>query len=190
MTRNIIIAVLPLLAWVGAAPAHAGPSQTTYRVSGRVQSSCSLGSNPAPLRLATTVGKDGKLNTTQLQGTTITLGNAMCSAPSSIVVRATSLRLSTPQTTIPNGQSQTVNFTATATGWSTTAASVTTSDAAALGTMTSYSGAARAQNSAKLANITVGFSNFSVVTGANGNGQKLIDGAYAATITISLTPSS
>jgi len=189
MPRKIIIAVLPALAWVGVTPAHAGPSPMSYRVIGQVRPSCSLGAN-APFQLSTTVGKNGKLDTSQLQGVTFTLANAVCSAPSTIVVRATSLRLNTPQANVPNGQSQTVNFTATATGWSTTAASVTTLDASPLGTLTAYSGTPRAQNSAKLANITVGFNNFAVVAGSNGSGQKLLDGAYSATVTISLTPSS
>jgi len=189
MPRKIFIAVLPVLVWAGVTPAHAGPSPVAYRVTGQVRPSCSLGSNP-PLRLSTTVGKDGKLNTSQLQGTTLTLPNAVCSAPSSIVVRATSLRLNTPQANLPNGQSQTVNFTATAIGWSTSPAIVATGDTTPLGTLTAYTGTAQTQNSAKQANITIGFNNFAVVTGSNGNGQKLLDGAYSATIIISLTPSS
>ncbi len=189
MTHKPIIALLPVLAWVGFTPAHAAPQTRTFSVTGQVGSSCSLGTNSAPLTLATTVPTNGKLDT-NLNGKTFTLTNAICSAPSSIIVRSTVLRRAPPNPSVPNGQSQAANFTATATGWSSTPATVTTAETSPLGSTTTYSGTARSQNTAKTGTITVTFSNFTTVTGPNGNGTKLVDGSYSATITVSLTPSS
>jgi hypothetical protein len=112
----------------------------------------------------------------------------MCSGPSSIKVSAKALRRNPPNASVPNGQSQTANFTATASGWSNTAATVTTAETLPTGTTTTYTGAPQTQNSAKTGNIIVTVNNFTSVVGSNGNGSKLVDGPYSATITVSLSP--
>jgi hypothetical protein len=118
------------------------------------------------------------------------LSKVVCDAPSLIALKATALRITVPKSSLPSGQSQTANFTATATGWSSSTASVTTAQTNPLGSTALYTGASQAQNAAKVGTITVTVNNFTTVVGPNGNGWKLIDGAYAATITVSLTPSS
>jgi len=175
-----------ILACAALAPAHAAPQPSTYTVTGRVSSSCSLGSNNAPITISTTVAANGKLDTA-LNGKSWNISNVMCSGPSSIRVSAKALRRNPANATVPNGQSQTANFTATASGWSPTPASVTTGETLPAGTGAAYAGTPQTQNSAKAGNIVVTVNNFTSVTGTNGNGAKLVDGPYSATITVSLS---
>lgn len=190
--RVLSITIVSVFACAGwSRPAHAvPPSPKTFTVTGNVPSACSLGATPGgALTVSTTVDNNGKLDAA-LNGKSFTLNGLYCSAPSSITVRSTTLRRSPPQASVPTGQSQTANFTATATGWSTTAASVTTTETSPLGSTTVFSGTPRSQSSAKAGNITVTVNNFTTVVGPNGNGQKLVNGSYSATITVSLTPGS
>jgi len=178
------------LACTGLAPVQAAPVQRggVYAVTGKVAAACSLGSNTAPVILSTTVDKNGKLDPS-LAGKTFRLADVMCDAPSRIALKATALRIVTPRSSVPNGLSQTANFTATATGWSPVTASVTTAQKDPLGSAAVFTGTGQAQNVAKSAPIVISVNNFTAVTGANGAGWKLIDGDYTATITVSLTPS-
>lgn len=198
MRRWTLLRALPRLraaAWASAAgatalPAAASPStQRTFIVSGRVAPACSLAASAPPLTITTTVDNNGKLDA-GLEGKTFVLPGLYCSSPSTITVSATALRLTTPRASVPNGQSQTANFTAAATGWSPTAATVTTGETAPIGTTRSFAGTAQRQPVAKQGPITVTVRNFTPVTGSNGNGWKLVNGAYGATITISLSPAS
>jgi hypothetical protein len=189
MIRKIAILLISAAAWAGASsPAHAAPTSKTFTVTGNVQSHCSLGSS-GPITLNTTVPSNGKLDPT-LNGKTFTLNGLFCDAPSTIKVSSTVLRRNPPKTSVPNGQSQASNFTTTATGWTSTPATVTTAETSPLGSTTVFNGIPRTQSSAKSGSVTVTVNNFATVVGPNGNGQKLVDGAYSATITVSLTPGS
>ncbi|MFC4594400.1 hypothetical protein [Sphingobium tyrosinilyticum] len=139
------------------------------------------------MTISTAVGSNGKLDTS-LNNKSWTISNVMCSGPSSIKVSAKALRRNPPNASVPNGQSQTANFTATASGWSNTPASVTTSETLPVGTGATFTSPAQTQNSAKAGNINVTVNNFTSVVGSNGNGSKLVDGPYSATITVSLSP--
>jgi hypothetical protein len=185
--RNSIIALVLIPVCAGLASAHAAPQRSTYAVTGQVSSSCALGADVEPLTVSTTVGANGKLDTS-LNNKSWTISNVMCSGPSSIKVSAKALRRNQPNASVPKGQSQTANFTATASGWSLTPASITTGETLPIGTGATYTSPAQTQNSAKAGNITVTVNNFTSVVGSNGNGSKLVDGPYSATITVSLSP--
>jgi hypothetical protein len=189
MIRKIAIGLISAVACVGAlSPAHAAPP-ANFAVNGNVQSHCSLGTSPGPLTVSTTVPASGKLDPA-LNGRTFNLSGLFCDAPSNIKVSATTLRRNPPKASVPNGQSQAANFTATATGWASTPATVTTTEVSPLGSATVFNGTPRSQSSAKSGSVTVTVNNFTTVVGPNGNGQKLVDGAYSSTITVSLTPGS
>lgn len=189
MIRKVSIGLIAA-AWAGVvSPAHAAPTPKTFTVSGHVISRCSLGTSTGSLLISTTVPSNGKLDTA-LNGKTFNLTGLFCDAPSTIKLSATELRRSPPVDRVPNGQSEAANYTATATGWSATPATVTTTEASQFGSATVFTGTARSQPTAKIGNLTVTVNNFTTVVGPNGNGQKLIDGPYSATITVSLTPGS
>lgn len=188
MVRASLAALIMVTACVGFAPAHAAqPTPSgTYDVRGSVQSRCSTGTSGGITSLETTVERSGRLPS-NLDNRSFVLLGLMCSSASQIRVSATPLRRSPAFITISPGQSQTVNYTATASGWSPTAASVTTAMVSAIGADTVYVGAPQTLTTARAGSITVTVNNFSIVKG-NGNSSKLIDGHYSATITVSLTP--
>ena len=186
MARKVT-SMIAILACAELAPAHAAPQRSSYAVTGQVASICSLGSNNAPITISTTIAANGKLDSS-LNNKSWTISNVMCSGPSSIRVSAKALRRNPANASVPNGQSQTANFTATASGWSLTPASITTGETLPIGTGATYTSPAQTQNSAKAGNITVTVINFTSVVGSNGNGSKLVDGPYSATITVSLSP--
>jgi len=189
MIRKISICLVAAAACMGATSlVHAAPP-STFPVTGRVASSCSLGPSAGSLLISTTVPSNGKLDPS-LNGKTFNLNGLFCDAPSTIRLSATELRRSPPVDKVPNGQSEAANFTATATGWSSTPATVTTTETSQFGSTTVFVGTPRSQPSAKIGNLTVTVNNFTTVVGPNGLGQKLIDGPYSATITVSLTPGS
>lgn len=188
MFRRTTIAIVVFACAGAITPAHAAPP-ANFRVSGNVHSTCSLGTSSGSLLISTTVPSNGKLDTS-LNGKTFNLSGLFCDAPSTIKLSATELRRSPPVDKVPNGQSEAANFTATATGWSSTPATVTTTETSPFGSTTVFVGTPRSQPSAKIGNLTVTVNNFTTVVGPNGLGQKLIDGPYSATITVSLTPGS
>jgi hypothetical protein len=189
MIRKIPIGLTAAAAWAGALSSAHAASPKTFTVTGHVTSTCSLGASTGSLLINTTVPASGKLDAS-VDGTSFALTGLYCDAPSSIRLSATALRRNPPNDKVPNGQSQAANYTATATGWSSTPAIVTTSEASPFGSTMVFTGTPRSQPSAKSGNLTVTVNNFTTVVGANGNGQKLMDGPYSATITVSLTPGS
>jgi hypothetical protein len=185
--------VLVVMACACISHAQAAPVKAEYQARAQVDAICSVASQIAPLSLTTTVDKNGKLDP-GLVNTSFNLEGLICTGPSEITVSATSLRLTQPNTVLPPGQSQTVNFIATATGWTSIPATVTTRDFTRIGSMEIYAGVPQVQYFAKAGGITVHVGNFVVVTEKAGNGNgpraKPVDGNYAATITISLSPRS
>lgn len=189
MIQKFLVTLIAAAAWAGAiSPAHAA-SPTTFTVNGHVNSSCSLGSSTGSLLISTTVPANGKLDPS-LNGRTFNLTGLFCDAPSTIRLSASALRRNPAVSKVPNGQSEAVNYTATATGWTSTPATVTTAETSPFGSTTIYTGAPLTQGAAKIGGLTVTLSNFTVVVGDKGNGKHLIDGNYSATITVSLTPGS
>ena len=179
-----------IFACAGSLPAQAAsPRQGTFTVKGKLNGSCVL-PQTAPLTLSTTVPASGKLDPA-LSNASWTIAGLTCNSGSQITVSARSLRLNVPRTSLAPAQSQTVNFTAKASGWASSDANVTTGETTALGSTMLYAGTPKTQNAPKTGTIIVSVSNFVVSTnkGSSANSAKLIDGAYSATIILTLTPS-
>ncbi|MCW1401908.1 hypothetical protein OKA06_06050 [Novosphingobium sp. MW5] len=190
MTR-LGAAILVASACAYASDAQAAPGQADYQTRARVEAQCSITTQIPPMTLTATIDKNGKLDPS-LVNTSFRIDGMICTAPSQIVISATSLRLTRPQLVLPAGQSQTINFIAKATGWSANPATVTTRDTSPIGSLEVYAGVPQVQYNARSGGITINVQNFAVVTekAPNGNGApaKPVSGNYAATITISLTP--
>ena len=188
MNRRLLPYLVPagMLACAGAIPAQAAPATKTVEVTGTVANMCSV-TQLAPIVLSTTVPANGKLDPT-LEGRNWTIANVNCNSPTRIAVSAKALRRNVPRTSLTPSQSQTINFTASATGWSPAAATVTTGETTPLGTGATYNGTPRVQSQAKSAAITVTVSGFIAVTAQSNSAAKPVDGAYSATITIAIVP--
>lgn len=104
------------------------------------------------------------------------VAGSFCNAQSTITVTATPLTAQSFTGTPPAGFTNGVNFTATASGWTTTAAATTTGAGA-------NPAASQSRNSAFSGNITVGVSNFQPAGGAL---RPLADPAYQGSVTITL----
>ncbi|MFM6932028.1 MAG: hypothetical protein ACKOUT_07275 [Novosphingobium sp.] len=184
-------AIPTVMACAWSIHAQAAPGQADYQTKARVEAHCSVSMQIPPMTLMTTVDRNGKIDPA-LVNTSFTIDGMMCTAPSQILVSATSLRLTRPRLVLPNGQSQTINFIAKATGWTANPATVTTRDTNPMGSLEVFTGVPQVQYNAKAGGITIHVENFSVATekASNGNGApaKPVDGSYAATIIISLTP--
>lgn len=183
--------ILAVLACACASHAQAAPGQAQYLTQAKVDAICAVSTQMAPMSLSTVVDKNGKLDPA-LVNTSFAIDGILCSGPSQITVSATSLRSTRPAIVLPPGHSQTVNYIATATGWTANPATVTTRDARPLGSLEVFTGVPQVQYNAKTGSIVIHVGNFAVVTdkAPNGNGApaKLVDGNYAATITVSLSP--
>lgn len=178
-------------ACAGLVPAQAAPpGSATYTVKGTINSGCVVPQSP-PMTLSTTVPSSGKLDPA-LANATWTITGLSCNSGSRISLSARSLRLNAPLTSLTPSQSQTVNFTASASGWAPSVATVTTGETTSLGSMTYYAGAAQTQNAPKTGSIIVSVSNFVVSTnkGSSANSAKPVSGAYSATIVLTLAPSA
>lgn len=179
-----------ILACAGVMPAQAAPSrQGNFPVGGTVGGSCVM-PQAGPLTLSTVVPANGKLDP-GLKNISWTLSGWSCNAGSRLSISARALRLNNPQTSLTPSQSQTVNFTARANGWTAADATVTTGESTALGSTALYTGTPQTQSAPRTGSIIVSVSNFIVSTnkGSSANSAKLVDGAYSATIILTLTPS-
>ena len=179
-------ALAGLLACAGAIPAQAAPTTTTVQVTGTVPNGCSV-TQLNPTVLSTTVPANGKLDPT-LEGRNWAVPNVSCNSPTRISVTAKALRLNVPKTSLTPSQTQTINFTARASGWSTAAAAVTTRETAPLGSGASYTGTAQVQPLAKSAMVTITVSGFVPVTTQSNSAAKPVNGPYSATITLAIVP--
>jgi hypothetical protein len=196
--RRPIASISAIAACLYAFPVQAAPGEAEFPVTAKVQSSCSLGPQAPPLYLTTTVDSDGKLDPA-LVNKSLTFEGMICSGPSQITVSATSLRATSPQEDLPPGKSQTINFIATATGWTAIPATVTTLDSSPEGSREMFEGSPQVQYSARYGAIVIHFSGFTVASGksegddaetvADGRSQaQAINGNYSATIKVSLGP--
>ncbi|WP_375196706.1 hypothetical protein [Sphingobium sp.] len=188
MRRLTAIGVL-LPACVGVLPAQAAPASATVQVKGVVKGTCALPST-APITFSTVVPASGKLDPA-LANLSWTISGLSCNTGSIIAISARSLRLNAARNSLTPSQSQAVNYTATASGWSPNAARVTTGDATSLGTTILYTGTAQSQAAPKSGTIIISVSNFTLSTnkGSSANSAKPVDGAYSATIILNLAPS-
>ena len=189
--RTLAGLIVVVLSCAGMSSAQAAPArQLLYNVKGKIKSSCSI-PQASPLTLTTTVPSNGKIDPA-LSNMSWTIAGWSCNAASRISLSASPLRLSPPKSSLTPSQSQVINFTARASGWTTADATVTTTETNPLGTGASYSGVAQIQNAPRKSAITVRVSGFATAgtKGNSSNNAKPVDGAYSATITVTLTPSS
>lgn len=172
-----------------AGSGSAALSQTTAQrgpipVTGTVPPLCTAGTNSSgsgnfDLGVLTNTGTGLLRN--DLVAPPKVLTGAFCSARSNITVSATPM-LSVTNTAAPSGGfSRTVNFTATAAGWTTTPASFTTGAA-------SNAAATQQRATAFTGDITVSINGFST---GGGNGLRLVaDPAYLGSVTVTLAVAS
>jgi hypothetical protein len=186
--RFLCLTGVTVLTCAGALPAQAAPSNANFPVTGKIIGSCTIPAT-GPITFSTVVPANGKLDPA-LANLTWTITGLSCNSGSRISVSARALRINTPRSSLNPSQSQTINFTATATGWTTTAAVVTTNETNPLGTTSVYTGAVVNQSAPKAATVSIKVSNFAVVgtSGSSSSSAKPIDGTYSATIILNLAP--
>ncbi len=105
------------------------------------------------------------------------LTGAFCSSRSTINISATPMTAQNFTATPPTGFSRTVNYTATASGWTDTAASFTTGAA-------TNPAATQSRSTAFTGNITVGVANFA--TGGGATLRPVADTQYRGLVTVTL----
>lgn len=160
-------------------------------MSAQVPASCTLGPQLPPLYLTTTVDKDGKIDPA-LVNKTLHSDVLVCTGSSQITLSATSLRLTSPAKALPPGESQTINFIASMSGWGNDDATVTTLDASRVGSLELFEGVPQVQLEPRAASVVIHFSGFAIAAEKDKQGRpasaKLAHGSYAATIKVSLRP--
>jgi hypothetical protein len=182
--RRFITMLVPVFACVGIVPAQAAPVSSTFTLNGTVAGKCSL-QNVTMSPSVSVTNNNNNISVNSPNTWSLTAG---CSGPSTLAVTAKSLRITTPKTSMNNNEAQTINYTATAAGWTTTAATVTTADSAHGSATYSITGQSQSRTTPGSATINVSFGTFSIPQ--NGSQTKLNQGTYSATITLSLSPAS
>jgi hypothetical protein len=179
--RTLLTAVLLGSLPIAAQAQEATSTDTkTFQVTGNVPALCSggtLGNNQGTFDLGVLINTSTGFLRTDLAAPGRTLAGAFCSAQSTITVAATPLVAQNFTATPPGGFSRSVDYTASAAGWTTTPASFVTSaasNAAATQTrVTPFSG-----------DIAVSVANFATT---GGNALRLVaDNNYRGTVTVTL----
>lgn len=185
MNKISLFSLTVLSCFVAASPAWAQVATNTsvtnpFQVVGNVPSICAGGtltSFNGTYDVGTMIDTSTGFLLPNLTAPSKTLTGSYCSARSSISVVATPMTAQSATGTLSAGFSRTVNFTATANGWTTAPASFTTG-AAINGT------AVQTRDSAFTGDITVAVSNF---TTSGGNTLRMVaDPVYQGTVTVTL----
>ncbi len=181
--RALSFTLAALVATAAAGTASAQSTTATagpFPVTGNVPALCSTGTNSSgsgSFDLGVLVNTTTGFLRTDLAAPPKVLTGAFCTSPSRITVSATPLVSVNNVAAAPAGFSRTVNFTATASGWTTPAASFATGAA-------TNPGAAQTRGSAFTGDITVSIGTFSTNGGA---ALRLIaDPAYLGSVTVTL----
>lgn len=167
---------------LAATPALAQSTSDTseFAVIGNVPALCSGGTISganATFDLGVLVNTSTGLLRTDLSAPSKVITGSFCSARSTINVDADAMTAQTFTATPPAGFARTVNYVATASGWTVTPASFDTAQAV-------NSAATQSRDSAFTGDITVALSNF---TTAGGNALRLVaDPNYLGTVTVTL----
>ena len=183
--RLLLSTVAALLAAGGAtaAAAQTTASRGPIPISGNVPALCTSGVNTSgsgSFDVGILTDPTTGLLRTDLAAPPKVLTGAFCSARSNIIISATPL-LSQNNLNASGGFSRTVNFTATAAGWTTTPATFTTGAA-------SNPGATQLRPTPFTGNITVSIGAFST---GGGNALRLVaDPAYLGSVTVTLQVAS
>jgi len=190
MTHNLkrlaaLSAAAVAIAWSGAAAAQSSDTDTkNFAVVGNVPAMCvggTIAGTGGTFDMGVLIDINTGLLRTDLAAPPKVLSGSFCSARSTITVNATPMAAQTFTSTPPAGFSRVVDYTATASGWTTTPAAFATgagSNPAAVQTRaTAFSG-----------DITVSVGSFSTNGGAT---QRLVaDTNYQGNVTVTLAVAS
>ncbi len=186
MKRNLagLAVAATALLWSGAAAAQSQSDTKSFSVIGNVPAMCAGGTltgTGATFDLGVLIDVNTGLLRTDLAAPPKVLAGSFCSARSTITVNATPVAAQTFTATPPTGFSRTVNYTATASGWTTTPASFVTGAA-------SNPAAVQTRATAFSGDITVSIGSFSTGGGAT---QRLVaDTNYQGNVTVTLAVAS
>lgn len=189
IVKPLLTAIVGAAALSAAAPAvaQAAPDEGEVAIDGSVAPLCILGDpNPALVDLGILINTSGtrigKIRTIANQN--VLLANSFCNFAGSVVTITANAMLRTDPTPPPASFARAVNYTATASGWTSNDASVTTS-ALANGANPSASGTGATQPLPKFANIGVQLSNFTAPGDA-----FLVAGDYTGSVIVTLGPTA
>lgn len=176
-----IAATLAALALPGAALAQSATDTRQFPVIGTVPPICSAGTlvgGNSTFDLGVLIDTTTGFLRNDLSAPNKVLSAAFCNASSTISVVATPLAATNFTATPPAGFSRAVNYTATASGWTTTAASFATGAGA-------NPAATQSRPAPFTGDITVGISGFSTV---GGNALRPVaDTSYTGLVTVTLS---
>lgn len=185
MFRAMPLILAGLAGLAALSPAYAQETGSTsvagpFPVIGNVPALCAGGTLSAAdgtFNVGTLIDTSTGFLLNSLSAPAKTLVGSFCSARSSITVSATPMAAQNFTATPPAGFSRTVNYTATASGWTATPASFTTG--------AGENGAAvQTRNTAFTGDITVAVSNFAT---AGGNTLRMVaDSDYQGLVTVTL----
>ncbi len=183
MPTNKTLLIVAGLAAAFAAPAAAQSTtdSESFQVIGNVPALCSAGTvtggnNTIDLGVLTDTAT-GFLRT-DLTAPPRTITGSFCSSRSTIRVEATPIVAQNFTATPPAGFSRTVNYEATAAGWTTTPAVFSTAQA-------TNTAATQTRNTAFTGDITVSLANFA--TGGGSTLRLVADNRYLGTVVVTLT---
>jgi hypothetical protein len=180
--RLFKLSAAALLLAGGASTASAQSNTATagpFPVTGNVPALCSTGtlSGTGAFPLGVLINTGTGFLRTDLAAPAQVLTSAFCTAQSTITISATPLLSQTVTGTPPNGFSRTVNYTATASGWTANAASFTTGAA-------TNAAASQARSTAFQGDVTVSIGSF---TTGGGNALRMVsDPSYVGNVTVTL----
>lgn len=165
-------------------PASSATATQSFTVTGNVPAQCTGGTvtgGSNTFDLGTLTDTTTGLLRTDLSAPNRVITGSFCTSRSTISVTATPIAAQTFTATAPTGFARTVDFTATASGWTTTPASFATASA-------TNPGATQTQANPFSGDITVGIGSFATTGGST---LRLVaDTNYTGTVTVTLTASN
>jgi len=181
MARSLTLATGVLVALsAGSAAAQSATDTKSFTVTGNVPALCSGGTiagTGSTFDLGVLIDTTTGLLRTDLAAPPKVLTGSFCSSRSTITVNATPLAAQNFTATAPAGFSRTVDYTATASGWTPTAATFATGAG-------SNPGAVQTRPTAFSGDITVAIGTFST---NGGSGLRLVsDTSYLGVVTVTL----
>jgi len=183
-TLALAAAAAALLGATAASAQTEGATDTstrTFQVTGNVPVICAggtLSGGDSTFAMGVLVNTTTGLLRTDLSAPDKTLGGAFCSARSTISIAATRMTAQNATGAAPAGFSNAVDFTATASGWTTTPASVNTA-------ASSNPAATQSRTTPFSGDIVVGLSNFATTGGTTL--RPVADSSYLGSVTVTLT---
>jgi hypothetical protein len=184
-TRTLLTtAALAASLWSVSAAAQSATDTKQFAVTGNVPALCvggTVAATASSFDLGVLVDTSTGLLRAGLASPAKTMAGSFCSARSTITIAATPIVAQAFTGTPPTGFSRGVNYTATASGWTTTPASFTTGAA-------TNAAAVQSRTTAFTGDITVAVSGF---TTDGGNALRLVaDTSYLGSVTVTLAVAS